>query len=63
MIFFLNKLKNHAVIVKEFSPYYDGGIRFRYDSTDTTALPVTTDELFARKLMGPCLTIYEVESR
>ncbi len=59
---FIDKLKSASRIIKTFSPYSDGEIRFRFDNIDTTALSIASKELFARERMGPCLTIYKLES-
>ncbi|HPS19505.1 MAG TPA: glycosyltransferase family 39 protein [Candidatus Omnitrophota bacterium] len=55
---FLPELKKQAVLIKEFSPYNDGGMRMPKDRIDYTYMPISGSELFSRCATGPCMAIY-----
>jgi len=57
---FIDELNENADIVAEFSPYYDGKIRRRFDRVDTTGVSVGTKEIFSRKYSGPTLVVYKL---
>ena len=57
---FYNTLKSNAVLVKQFSPYYDDEIRFSLDKIATTCMPVLSKEIYRRKRNGPAIEIYRL---
>jgi len=58
---FVEDLRKRAEIVKEFSPYTDGEYRKTKDPIATTCIPVKSEELFLRRMMGPTLRIYKIK--
>lgn len=59
--FFLKNLKDNSALLKTFSPYRDGQIRYPYDKFESTCLSVLTTEIFSRRYTGPCLEIYKIK--
>jgi hypothetical protein len=58
---FYAELKKNATLVKSFSPYKNGAIRFSYDTSATTCMPYLSRELYSRIESGPALEIYKLE--
>jgi hypothetical protein len=60
---FNEQLKKKAILINSFSPYKDSAIRIDKDKVETTCIPIKTEELFARKYMGPALEIYSLKKK
>lgn len=58
---FYQALKDNAKLVVSFSPYSDGKVRFSYDMIATTAIALTSKEIYSRIKNGPALEIYELK--
>jgi hypothetical protein len=57
---FYSQLKNNATLIKSFSPYRNGAIRFSYDTIATTCMPFLSNEIYSRIKNGPALEIYKL---
>jgi len=58
---FIKVLENEGKVIAEFSPYVDGSIRVPYDPIDMTFMSDASEEVYERKMTGPCIVIYKIQ--